>query len=108
MNIGHAGLNVAPELKLMAALVNLDRAQLACPIVDVLKEVVMDCAKMLQIEFACRYSSPCPLGRKATLDPIQALSIDNPEPISEDIRAGIDVRIVRCRHFDAVRACSRM
>src|SRR3954454_23510232 len=42
MHVVHSSLNVAPELKLMAPFADLDSAQLACPIVQVLKQVAMN------------------------------------------------------------------
>jgi len=59
MHVVHSTLNVAPELKLMTAFVDLDRARLPCPVVDILEKMAIDCAKMLQIEIACRYPTPC-------------------------------------------------
>jgi len=108
MNIVHTGLNIAPELELVTAFVDLNSAQFASPIVDVPEEMAVDCAKVLQVEISRRHPFPCPLGHKTTLDPIQKPSIDNSETVSEDIGAGIDVWIFSCRHLDAARACSRM
>ena len=50
MNVGHAGRNVLPELELIAAFEDFDRAQFARPIVDVLEQVAVDGTKMGQIE----------------------------------------------------------
>ena len=40
VNVRHAGLDVLPELELLVALADLDGAQLAGPLVDVLKQKV--------------------------------------------------------------------
>ncbi len=50
MNIVHAGLNVAPELKLVTAFVDLNSAQFARPIVHVLKQVAVNGTEMSKIE----------------------------------------------------------
>lgn len=57
MNVVHAGLDVASKLELVAALIDLDGAQLACPIIDVLEEVAMDCAKMVEIKQTVRHAT---------------------------------------------------
>lgn len=46
MDVGHAGLDVLAELELLVALADLDRAQLAGPVVDVLEQVAMDRAQV--------------------------------------------------------------
>ena len=52
MNVGHTGLDVLPELELLATLADLDGAQFARPLVDVLEEMAMDGAQMGQVEGA--------------------------------------------------------
>ena len=54
VNVRHAGLDELAELELLAALADLDRAQFAGPVVDVLKEVAMDRAQMGEVEGATR------------------------------------------------------
>ena len=45
MDVRHAGLDELAELELLAAFADLDRAQLAGPVVDILKQVPMDRAR---------------------------------------------------------------
>ena len=55
MNVRHAGLDVLPELELLVALADLDGAQLAGPLVDVLKQMAMDRTEMREVEIAARH-----------------------------------------------------
>ena len=50
VDIGHPGFDELAKLELLAALADLDRAQLAGPVVHVLEQVAMDGAKMGQVE----------------------------------------------------------
>ena len=50
MYVGHARGNVAAKLELMAALGNLDRADFSGPLINVLKQMPVDCAKMGEVE----------------------------------------------------------
>ncbi len=54
VNVAHSGLDELAELKLLAALADLDRAQFTGPVVDVLKQVMMDGAQMGEVESAAR------------------------------------------------------
>jgi hypothetical protein len=50
VNIRHPGRDILPELKLLVAFADLDRAQLTGPVVDVLKQVAMDRPEMSKVE----------------------------------------------------------
>jgi hypothetical protein len=50
MNIGHAGVDVAPELKLVPAFVDFDRARFTRPIVHVLKQMAVNGTQMSKIK----------------------------------------------------------
>ena len=101
MDIGHARLNVALKLELLTTLADFDRAQLARPIVDILKKMMMDCPKMFEVERALGYTTSCSLNDKAALNPIQSIDIGDPKTISEYGGAGMNVRVFGLNHFDA-------
>ena len=50
MYVGHARRNVAAKLELMTAFGNFDRADFSGPLIDVLKQMPVNCAKMSEIE----------------------------------------------------------
>ena len=67
MNVPHAGLNEPAELELMPALGDLHGAKLARPIVNVLKQVPVDGAKVSEIKSPGRNALSGPLGDKLPL-----------------------------------------
>ena len=71
MNVGHSGRDELAELKLLAALADLHRAQFAGPLVDVLEEMTMDGAQMGEVERAAWNRLEAAVGGVKTLDPIQ-------------------------------------
>ena len=50
VHVRHAGLDVAAKLELLAALADLDRAQLTGPVVNVLEQMAVDRAKVREVE----------------------------------------------------------
>ena len=52
MDVGHAGRDVAAELEPAAALGDFDGPDLPRPVVDVLEQVAMDGAKVVEVEVA--------------------------------------------------------
>jgi len=93
VNIRDAGLDVLPELKLLAALGNLDRPQFAGSVIDILKQMTMDGAQVLHIEIARRHTFADALGNEFALVIVQARLVTKPEFVFENIRTRIDVRI---------------
>src|SRR2546423_3270450 len=57
VNVRHAGFDVLPELELLVALADLDGAQLASPVVDVLEQMAVDRAQVGKVEGTARYAS---------------------------------------------------
>ena len=99
VNVGHAGLDVLAELELLAALADLDRAQLTGPVVDILEEVAMDGAEMSEVKGAVGDAASASQYDEASLLLVQKFGIGCAEPVSQDRRAWIDVRVVRAGHF---------
>jgi hypothetical protein len=110
MDVGHASRDVAPELKLVAALVDLDGAQIACPAVDVLEEVVVDGTEMSKIKCPDWWTFRDSVSHQAALDPIKPSRIQNAKAIAKDFGAGNEVRIDVVVHLGSVaaRACARI
>ena len=108
-HVVHSSLNVASELKLMAAFADLDRAQLACPIVDVLKQVAVNGAEMSKIERPDGYTFRNSISHQAALDSIKPSRIRNAKAITKDFGAGNEVWINVVVHLTAAaRACARI
>jgi hypothetical protein len=85
-------------LELLGALADLDGAQLAGPVVDVLEEMAMDGAEVGQIEGAAGNAPADTQNHEGSLLLVEKFRIGDPEPISQDRGAGIDVRVVRLAH----------
>jgi len=71
MNIVHTGLNIAPELELVTAFVDLNSAQLASSIVDILKQVPVNGAEMTKIKCPDGCTFRDSVSHQAALDPIK-------------------------------------
>src|SRR6188768_2813566 len=99
VNVAHSGLDELAELKLLAALADLDRAQFAGPAVDVLEEVMMDGAQMGQVEGAARNASAAAQDDKAALLLVEVVWIGGAEPISKERCAGVNVRVFDAAHL---------
>lgn len=82
VNVSHSGLDVLPELELLFALADLDGAQFAGPVIDVLEQMAMDRAQMGQIERSARYSPSAPQNDKGPLLLVKECRIGDPEQIS--------------------------
>ena len=110
MNVGHSRLDVSPELKLIAALRYLDSADLACPLVDILKQMAVDGFQVVEIKVTVRNAFSGPLCHLPPLKSIECSSIFDITQISENVGAGIDVRISHSAASGAARplALTRM
>ena len=62
VDIRHPGLNETPWLESAAALGDLDGAEFARPIVDILEKVAVNRLEMGEVELACRHGFEKPLG----------------------------------------------
>jgi hypothetical protein len=107
VDICHSGLDVAPKLELVPTLVDFDRSQLACPFIDVLKQVAVDSPEMCEIECAAWHAASCPLDDETPLDSVQSLRIGNSKKVIKSAGARIDVGVLGC-HFVASRAWRSM
>ena len=103
VNVRHSGFDELAKLKLVAVLGDLDGAQLARPIVDVLKQVSMDRAEVGKVETASGNAFGDALGDKFALSIVEACAVGISEPINENVRSGIDVGVVLA-HSAASRA----
>jgi hypothetical protein len=108
VNVGHASRNVLPELELLVAFADLHGAQLTGPVVDILEQVTMDCAQVLQIEVAVGDRLCGALRDDAALGPVELDRINEPQKIAKDVRAGNDVRIANGHVSAEARAALRM
>ena len=104
MNVRHSGRDVLAELELICAFEDFDGAQLTGPIVDVLKQMTMDSAKVGEIKRPGGNAAPTSLDRIAAFDLVQNSWIGNSKAISKSSCAWIDVGIVVLGHFAAARA----
>ena len=84
MDVRHAGLDELAELELLAALADLERAQFACPLVDVLEQVSMDRAQMGKVGGATRDAATAAQHDESALLLIEEDWIVGPELVSQD------------------------
>ena len=82
VNVGHADLNELAKLELVAALGDLDGAQLARPRVHILKKMPVNGAKVGQVKAAPGSAFGDPLGDKPPLHLVKLIGIGEPEPVS--------------------------
>ena len=94
VHVGHAGLDARSRLKSFPAFGDLDGANLSGPVVDILKQVMVNCLEMPQIEVAGWYSLGNALRHHPPLELVERLSIAEVEFVFEDAGVWIDVRIV--------------
>ncbi len=99
MDIAHAGLNILPELELLGIFADLDRAQFAGPIVDILEQMAMNGLQMSKIEGAAWNAFSASLDNEASFVSIEDDWVSDPETIFEGPGTGIDVRIVALGHL---------
>src|ERR1700723_2007973 len=99
-NVSHPGLDETTELELMAILADLDDAQLAGPVIDVLKEGAMDGLQVREVEIAVRRALAAALNCKPAFEIFQTRLISDVQLVSQHKAAGVDVRIV-CAHSAA-------
>ncbi len=95
MNVGHAGFDILPELKLVTAFGQFNGTKLACPVINVLKQVTMDMPQMGEVELSGRNALAGALYDQLSLGVIETLAIGDVQLVSEDGRSRIDVRIIR-------------
>ena len=100
MNVGHAGVDEPAKLKLRPALADLDGADLAGPLIDVLKQVMMDGSQMVDIETTGRYAFSGSLRDQPSFDLIENFRVSYAEKVPENMASRIDIRVVRI-HFAA-------
>ena len=86
-----------PELELLVALADLDRAQFAGPVVDVLEEMAVDRERVIEIEVAAGDAAPASQHNECALLLAKKIRIGNAEPVSKNGCVWIDVRVVA--HF---------
>jgi hypothetical protein len=72
MHIGHAGLDIAPELELAGPFGDLDDAQFAGPVIDILEEMAVDRAQMGEVDGAGGDVLASTLNDERTLDLVQS------------------------------------
>ena len=102
-------MNVLPELELLMSLANLDRADFAGSLVDILKQMPVNGLKVRKIERPSGYTFSAALDDDAPFDRIECDRVGDAEPIFEGLGTRIDVRIVRAVHLAAsALARSRM
>ncbi len=94
MDIRHAALNQFCGDEVVATLGNLNRPKLACPFVNVLKQMSMDGLQVLQAEVASWDDFEPSLENQQTLMLVKTGSILDPKPMTEDTRARVEVRIL--------------
>ncbi|MEJ0079363.1 MAG: hypothetical protein WDO17_28805 [Alphaproteobacteria bacterium] len=99
MYIGHSGLDELAELELLLPFADLDGAQFARPVVDVLKKVTMDGAKVLQVEIVAGDPASNPQRDERAFLFVEKSRIGDAEPVSKNGRTWIDVRIASAAHF---------
>ena len=89
VNVGHAGFDVLAKLELVAALGDLDGAQLARPRVDILEKMPVNGAKVGQVETARGCAFGDPLGDKLSLNVVEPVRVGYAAQISKGGRARI-------------------
>ena len=94
VNIRHTGFDVPPELELMAALGYLHGSKFARPIMDILKQMPVNGAKVRKVEAPFGSAFGCPLDRKSPLGSIEQRRISNAKLVAEYGRTRIGVWIV--------------
>ena len=107
MDVCHSSLDVAPELELVPALVDFDRAQFSGPLIDILKQVAVDSPEMCEIECAAWHTASCPLDHETPLDSVQSLRIGNSKKVPKNASARINLGVLGC-HFVASRTWRSM
>jgi len=108
VNVGHAGFDELAKLELVAALGDLDGAQLARPGVQVLKKMPVDGAEMGQVKTAPGRAFGDPLGDNPPLYLVQLIGIGEPEPVSQDRRARIEIGVVPAHSAASGTALARI
>lgn len=83
VNIGHAVLNEAAELKLAPAFGNLDGANLARPIIDVLKQMAMEGFQVAEVEIAGRDALGDALHHELALEELKLFRIPQAKLVLE-------------------------
>ena len=95
MDIAHAGFNETAGLKLVSALGDLDSAQLAGPVKDVLKQMPVDGLQMQKIKVAGRDAFTDPLRHQDTFGSLQLSLVGDSQLVPEHRRPGINIRTGR-------------
>ncbi len=82
MNVRHPAFDETHEHELMPAFGNFDRAKLSRPIVNVLKKMMMDGAKVRKVETAGGQALGRPAGHQLALHLVKHCWIGDAEPVS--------------------------
>jgi len=108
VNVGHAGFDELAKLELVAALGDLDGAQLARPGVQVLKKMPVNGAKVSEVKVPRGRAFSDPLGDKPPLHLVQLIGIGEPEPVSQNGRTRIEVGVVAAHSAASGTALARI
>ncbi len=108
MHVRHAGFDEAPELELMATLGNLHGPNLAGPLEDILKQVVVDRAEVAEVEVSQRDAFRYALGNEQALDPAKLGSVGQAKAISQNVGTRIDVGVACVHSAASLRPRARM
>src|SRR5687768_18214923 len=93
VDVRHAGLDELAELALLTAFADLDRAELSGPVVDILEQVAVDRAQVLQIERPAWNVPAHPQGDERTFLFVEIVRIGRAQAVSQNRCAGIEVRV---------------
>jgi hypothetical protein len=108
MDIAHTGFNEAAELKLVSALGDLDAAQHASPIKDILKQVPVDGLQMQQIEVPGGDAFTDPLRNQGTFEGFELSLVSESRLVPEHRRSRVKVRIIVAHSAASGLALARM
>ncbi len=108
MYVRHTRFNVLAKLKLLLTLGKFDRANLACPRIDVLEQMPVDCLEVMEVEIPRWASFRRALDDERALDPVEFGRIHDAELVSQNRRARIKIGIVRVHSAANGRALARM
>ena len=93
VDIAHAGFNEAAELKPVSTFCDLDGAQFAGPVKDILKQVPVDGLQMQKIKVAGRDAFTDPLRHQDTFGSLELSLVSDSQLVPEHRRPGVNIGI---------------